>query len=423
MLVGTIFGVFLQHNAASPVLVRNFLNWALLGTSAFFTVGALAKFRVVRQLVPAGGEDWVQALCALGGLIAAAVAIYRCVNVVAILDRLVFLSLLPLFNLAYIELSRVPLVPNKATEKLIASVVQNAPKPPLTLVLLFDELSPDTFLGPPHPLAGQQEIFREWVAHSEVYTNAYLPGGQTAEAIPSLMLDSGSGQPALSSIFRERSEGVRVLGWYIDYCALLKQSVHGCASVSILNPRTLGGGVSLLNPIVMNTVLLPHKLPFGFLKTPVATWLHEKTFINAQQWVDRTLTDARVEIAFAHFNVPHTPYLSPRLPAAAPQRYQASAERYVQQLTYVAQVLELVRARMLEISHDRPARVVVMADHNLRALTPRELHEHVPLLVRCFQPTAECAGAGQIAKRVHAGKILASRLVQWHGLAKAGTAN
>jgi hypothetical protein len=286
-----------------------------------------------------------------------------------------------------------------------------APKP-LTVILLFDELSADLFYRPDS--AGP--VSAQFIRQATIYGSAYLPGGSTDKAIPALFLGSkadplGTNAKTTSIVSELVASGrdVRVWGWYLDYCAGFTSAAARCHAVSSYNARTLDDSFSPLHPLWTALNLLPSTPPFDTFKAGPAVQFHHQTLILAQKWLARQIADESSDVVYAHLNVPHVPYLGdgPELPNGR-ARFVMTPERYMSQFKWVDQVLGDVMRDVSQSEGKRAYRVIVMSDHNARTITPLTQHEHVVFAIRdslALEPRRNDA-------RAHAGDLLRAELAR-----------
>lgn len=245
-----------------------------------------------------------------------------------------------------------------------------------TVILLFDELSPDYLFGDRAVDLSARPALHRLVTDGRIYRDAHLPGGSTRHAIPALFGATAAAPQGLVEAVRDQGRSVRVLGWYHDYCAGMAKAAEACHSNSIYNARTLHDGVSLLDPWWTNLNLLPADLPFSVLKDRTAIALHRRTLEATRDWLSAELADPQADLIYAHVNVPHLPLLTDHLDTLRdPRPFTMSEEGYVRQFDAVDSVVSLVLA-----SHLRPTQLIVLSDHNARPLSPKSQHEHVVLV-------------------------------------------
>jgi len=399
----------LLHVAASLVSSRAFelIHGGLLFVGLFFAAGALIRVEVIGGYVAQHRRASVVIGCVMAaGLLGA--SLWRVLSPMTS-KRYLFrhcwpvlspVSLVFLFHLAMA--TGVARDVSAAADLGTPGTSAYQKTTPLTVVLLFDELSADLLYGSRATDLGPYPALAELVRESMIFRNAYLPGGATATAIPALFHGGGENE-GLSGLIAAGHLDVRVFGWYHDYCRELAKGATICKSVSVYNSRTLRPSFSPAHPLWTNLNLLPFEWPFGWLKIPAATSMHRETWIQAMHWTDIQVQDPRSDIIYTHFNVPHLPLLSEELSATDRRRFVMDEHNYIGQFRYVDEAIRLVKRRLEVVARHRPVNLVVLSDHNARPLTPKDEHTHVVMMVNApkhmFSPYAQ-------TQRVHAGDLV-----------------
>lgn len=272
---------------------------------------------------------------------------------------------------------------------------------PRTVILLFDEWSPDLVYGPGAPDLSPWPAIAQLVSTSAVYLDAHLDGGETARAIPNLFGQGTTPGDNLVAALAEQKKSVRVWGWYHDYCRKMALAAQSCRSVSIYNTRTLApASISPLDPWWTNLNLLPAEWPFRWLKEPAAVGFHRATLDALSDWLAAELADPGADVIYAHVNVPHAPLVSRHL-APGTRPFQLTAATYFTQYEAINTVLDQVLRHA-----ERPTRLIALSDHNARPLTPTAEHDHVVLMVR--EP--EAVQGERLEQRVSAPTVLRTLL-------------
>lgn len=249
-----------------------------------------------------------------------------------------------------------------------------------TIILLFDELSPDYLYGSKKVNLDQYPALKNIVENSNKFMNAYIPGGATAEAIHNLFNKNDDGIN-LKAILENKNVDSRVMGWSINYCVDLLPKNPLCSSTSIFNARTLTNKFSLTDQIWTNLNLLPHQKPYGFIKIPAAAEIHQRTFAKTNQWLLNQVKDPNAEIIYAHFNIPHAPMLNLQaIGFSDSQRFDVNEKNYLRQFKYINIALSSLLSELEILPSGKNINLIIFSDHNSRSLTPQEEHEHTALL-------------------------------------------
>ncbi len=361
-------------------------TWLLIG--AFFVAGALVKVSLLTTyLAPyrdSGG--WVVA-----GLGAVLIALAVSLLVFPGGDRFTRIQRIPLLMWPLVPLFLFYLIeaPSMAANRTLAvspaPVAAQAPIPvsPVgvgrgrtgarTVILLFDELSPDYLYGTRKIDLSKLPALRQMQERGEVHSGAHLRGGATLIAIPALFSATAAAPLGLVPTLAAEGRSVRVWGWYHDYCAGMARRADSCRSNSVYNSRTLHDGFSIVDPWWTNLNLLPAAFPFNVLKYPPAVALQRRTLAATSQWLDMQLGDATADVIYAHVNVPHLPLVTEHIGSLrVPDAFTMSEEGYISQFSAVNAIVGQVLA-----STTRPTQLIVLSDHNARSLFPKSVHEHV----------------------------------------------
>jgi hypothetical protein len=265
----------------------------------------------------------------------------------------------------------------------IPSGVGVGPTGERTVILLFDELSPDYLYGTHASGLAALPALQRMIDQGQVYSGAHLHGGETRIAIPVLFGATPSAPRALVPTLRDEGRSVRVWGWYHDYCSGMAADAQACHANSIYNARTVHHGFSVVDPWWTTLDLLPAEFPFSIVKVPAAIALHRLTLDATRQWLAGQLADPTADIIYAHVNVPHLPLVTTRIATShgtAP--FTMNDEGYRSQFPAVDEVL----AEVLD-SRTRPTQVIVLSDHNARPLFPKSEHEHIVFMrLRSWAP-------------------------------------
>lgn len=292
--------------------------------------------------------------------------------------------------------------------KQAGGVVQHAAAPAAdksakrTVVLLFDELSPDYLFGDRAIDLARYPALAQLRSRGEIHRDAHLAGGATRYAIPALFGATPEAPEGIVKALHDQGRSVRVWGWYHDYCVGLALAADVCHSTSIYTLRTLHGGFSLVDPWWTDLNLMPSDRPFDAIKVPVAAAFHRQTLDAANRWLKSQLADPAADFIYVHVNVPHLPLLdAPGAPAEA-HPFVMDEAGYLRQFGNIDAVVANVLA-----SDTRPTQLIVLSDHNARPLFPKAQHDHVVFIV--LQP----GGSGSsITEREDAARSVARLSLQ-----------
>ena len=354
--------------------------WLLL--SAMFVSGALVKVGVLVAYISAhrSAGTGVVLLSALI-LAGAAVVLVRHPGPGSRVET-VAIRLWPAILLLLFDLTRAPGLAERqvALRSPAPSSAVSARVPPQaiatlgqrTVILLFDELSPDYLYGSRAVALSGYPALSELVDRGQVHLGARLHGGATEFAIPALFGNTDSAPRGLVPSLRSQGESVRVWGWYHDYCAGMAAAADVCHANSIYNPRTLNEVPAWIAPWWTDLNLLPAVFPFSLVKTPTAVALHRHTLAATQHWLAAQLADPGADVIYAHVNVPHLPLIDATAVEATAHPFTMTEAGYLTQFAAIDKVIGQVLA-----SRTRPTQLIVLSDHNARPLFPKPEHEHV----------------------------------------------
>jgi len=366
----------------SRPILRDLVLAAWLMTAAVFVCGAVVKFEFLNEFLSRHRHEGSWAIAMAGALLTTGATYLTFRPGPHELSRLQRIAsamwpavLLLLFNLVRAPgLASAQLASHASTRQ----SQQAAPSPAATsgpnpgartVVLLFDELSPDYLYGSRAVDMAAYPALAQVLAHGQIRAGTQLQGGRTELAIPALFASTPSSPRGLVPALRAQGLSVRVWGWYHDYCADMARDADACKALSIYNTRTLHSGFSIVDPWWTDLNLLPAVFPFSLLKNPPAIAMHRRTLEVARQWLQMQLADASADVIYVHVNVPHLPLLHAR-PNDDP--FQMNEAAYLAQFADVDGVV----AQVLH-SNQRPTQLIVLSDHNARPLFPKAAHSHV----------------------------------------------
>lgn len=371
--------------------------WLMVG--AFFVAGAIVKLSNLANYLAAyrQGGGWIVVIAGVAlAVLAGALFIFPGRGTTTRMQRIPLLAW-PLIPLLLFHLVRAPglaaagstLLPTGAsgagpTVAAATPASASAVSSPRTVILLFDELSPDYLYGARRRDFLDLAALTRMLQHGEIHRGAHLHGGATIVAIPALFGPTPAAARGLVTTLSKQGRSVRVWGWYHDYCAHLAADAASCHSNSVYNPRTLHEGFSVIDPVWTDLNLLPAAFPFELLKTPPAVALQRRTLDATRQWLASQLADRSADVIYAHVNVPHLPLVAKELARlSSPDAFVMSEDGYLSQFGAVDDVIgDVLR------SGTRPTQLIVLSDHNARPLFPKAEHEHVVFMrLRSWVPS------------------------------------
>ncbi len=390
--IGTLIGSFfyLISNTGNRRLIA-FIYMLMIEIGGFFAIGTLIrKSELINSLK--NNPSAIYTIATIIALLLVALTAWisttsetkysripqRMLVVLAPLNLLMPLNL----GIAQVDRPTSPPTAQSPVNELATSLTRTSK--PLTIILLFDELSPDYLYGARKVNMEKFPALKKLMSNSEIFINAYLPGGNTAEAIPALFEHKSQGG-SLKELLTLQELNIGLTGWYLDYCRMILKKQDGCKSFSFFNARTLENKFSPLHPIWTNLNLLPYQKPFGFLKIPTATTMHTRTLAEINKHLHENINNENLDLVYAHFNIPHAPMLgSENFSWADGERFHENENNYINQLGYVDQAIGLAIDQINVMSKRRPVNLIILSDHNIRNLTPKSEHEHTVLIFKTF---------------------------------------
>jgi hypothetical protein len=389
LFVGLIFSAFI---CAGQTFLSTRLNtiWTLIliEFSVFMALGGLIRNEPFASLLKDHRQE-INALAiiaALLNLLLISWIYFKKSNRPQAIMRSTLLIMSPLNLIFVIHLSTLILNPkyNQRVQSISAaefSVNKNNKIKTKTIILLFDELSPDFLYGTKKANLIAYPALEDIVNNSNKYMNAYLPGGYTNKAIPNLFNEKIEGV-SLKTIFEGKNKKTKVMGWALNYCQDIVPQSEGCSSISIFNARTLTNHFSIIDPIWTNFNLLPYQKPYGFIKIPLATKMHRETLKKITEWVSAQISDPKTEIIFAHLNIPHVPILNGgNMSYADNKRFDVSEENYIKQFKFINDFLQEIIDDINKLpDEEKNIKLIILSDHNIRALTKKNDHESIVLM-------------------------------------------
>jgi hypothetical protein len=281
----------------------------------------------------------------------------------------------------------------------------------LIVILLFDELSVDFLYGKKEALTNNFPALSRVLKNSTKFKNAYLPGGETALAIPSLFSYKRNGV-SLKNFIEKNSGQISINGWHINYCPTAGAPLDTCQSISSYNPRTLNRGFSLLNPIWANINVLPYAKPFGYIKIPLSSLLHEMTISLQTSRTMQALGNSKNKLIYTHFNIPHAPIIDNKnISIYDSGRFDLSEKNYISQFKKIDEVLAKIENEVNLTREKRNVNLILLSDHNARGLTPKSEHTHVVLVTSPPEKNIDNAGSLKLdAKKINPAEVILQKI-------------
>lgn len=332
--------------------------------------------------------------------------------------RQLLLVLSPIAIVVVVALGRagfrdgVPL--SSARPATAAAAVPAATAPcPSVLALLFDEFS-FAYLHSGGDVRPEYPHLQAFAAHATNYRAVRSPGADTMVAVPgylagrifdavapagdALVFQAGTergivdpgADGGLIEAARHAGLSPEIAGYYFSYCQL-GNAADACRSLSFYNTATTRRTFSVWHPILTTLILWPRQFPTGVLKNR-AFAAHQRGLVDATtEWLATPIDAARPVLRFAHFSIPHLPFVFTEdgyRPPFDPLR-QTPDDAYVRQLRFADRHFGDIVARLQrDGSYDRTT-VVFFADHGFRSGGRETDIRHVPFLVkRAGQRTA-----------------------------------
>ncbi len=273
-------------------------------------------------------------------------------------------------------------------------------------VFLFDELSYQ-FVYSNGEVGSELPNLRRFASQATTYRAASAPGNETMTSLPGLLAGKRFSDVDIGGddIFEVQSDGRRIplrldgpdalfptaraqgfetemVGVYLNYCRSLAGVVDRCRAFSLYNFSSVSDGFSPIHPILTNLILWPYQPPFGLLKDPAFAAQQHHLVDRTMAEALRDLQPARRRFRFVHFSVPHLPFVYDASGYHVVDPMRNSAANYEGQLRYVDQMIGHIVAALREAGVFDGSTVVIMSDHEYRALTDPRFVSHIPLIVK-----------------------------------------
>lgn len=273
------------------------------------------------------------------------------------------------------------------------------------IVFLFDELSFEYLYkdGSINPLYVN---FRRLSSISDNYHAANSPGGKTITAIPGMLMgrryknivmkydkmqmvakDNKEENLKIESdnLFAvAKANGYKTFayGSYLPYCEMFDRSLDVCRSFSLYNYATAETQFSLLNPIMTTFMIWPQQKPQGLIKNKIASQYQRRQIEQVFQITLTTLDEKEPIFLFSHIDIPHFPFVFNRHGYYKNSTaFLQNDENYQKQLEYVDYLLGELLRRMMRNEVFESSNIIVLADHNYRAMFPSS-RNHIPLIFK-----------------------------------------
>lgn len=278
---------------------------------------------------------------------------------------------------------------------------------PNVYVFLFDELSPDFLYRSDGQINAIYPNIAEFSSVSDNYHQAISPGHNTILSIPKMIFGLGDGYDiqikdenlvAVSKVgnaeqlydvkenifSKAKQDGytTAIFGYHLQYCTILKNFIDYCHSFSRYNYSTVRQSFSPLNPIITNIILWPRQLPYGWLKRPLFIDWQKHSVEQTSRWTMEAFHFDQPLFLFTHFSVPHPPFVFDRNgfnPTRDP--FLQNDENYGRQVEYVDTMMGEFVAELKSLNKFDGSTIVILSDHNYRALFP-DRERDVVLIVK-----------------------------------------
>ena len=271
-------------------------------------------------------------------------------------------------------------------------------------VFLFDELD-YTMLYKDGKINSDFPNLRHFSEQSENYHNARSPGVETLISIPRLLINSASKNihvcgnvlctndvgkkdhilnmdDNVFKLARSFDFKTAILGWAHPYCEQYVDDLDYCRSYSIYNYSTVNPIFSLLNPINTNIIMLPHQLPFGFLKNPVYSEFHHQNVSQTHQLALKIIEQGDNLFSFFHYSIPHTPFIYDGTKYVQNARpFLQNRDNYKKQLRYVDNLFGELITGLKDAGKLDSSTILVLSDHGFRKIKPKNEYNHVPMMI------------------------------------------
>lgn len=270
-------------------------------------------------------------------------------------------------------------------------------------VFLFDELD-YTMLYKDGKIDSNFPNLRNLSEQSENYHDARSPGKETLISIPRLLVNNASkniyvcGNVLCANDLGEKDHILNmndnifklaksfdfktsIVGWAHPYCEQYGDYLDYCRSYSIYNYSTQPI-FSLGDPIKTNIIMLPHQLPFGFLKNPVYSKFHHQNVSQTHQLALKIIEQGDNMFSFFHYPIPHTPFIydgTEYVKIARP--FLENRDNYKKQLIYIDNLFGELFRGLKDAGKLDTATIVVLSDHGFRKILPDSEHNHVPMII------------------------------------------
>jgi sulfatase-like protein len=276
------------------------------------------------------------------------------------------------------------------------------------VALLFDELSFSYLYDDDGNVRPEFPEFARFSSTATNYRSVAAPGKDTLVAVPSMLAarhvkDIRTDKAGLMEVVEgklspfaaARPDGLfstaqalgfrtEVAGYYLAYCALLRDVVDACHSLSFYNVSSARRAFSPISPGLTTLILWPRQFPFGLLKNPPFARHQRDLVASLTDFATRPMQNDRPLFRFVHFSVPHLPFVfgdNGYDPPFDPLRTVPDTE-YVNQLHYVDQLLGDLLAPLRRSGRYETASIAVFADHGYRFGGRERDPLHVPFLVK-----------------------------------------
>jgi hypothetical protein len=373
---------------------------------ASFALAMLRRLAVKEILAPLAAYPAVRVGLALAAAAALGGAALRAGSALR-LTRLAILALSPVTVIVLLAIGRLAVYQPAPFWPADSNAVANQGKGAHVLVLLFDELSyaqlyDGRAIRPAYP------ALRSFGAAAVHHHAATAPGSESLVSIPGYLsgrryADTDATGDAFEEVFPDghrtrldlntpenlfrlaRTAGLRTeyYGWYFPACRMLPGLLDRCLDCSLYNASGVRPAFSPMDAVRTNLILWPHQFPAGLLKNPPFADHQRLAAARLEALAAEPFEPGVGTLRFVHFSIPHVPFVFDRDGFNPPfDPVAESLGAYRRQLEYVDRVFGRILASTDARQTDPGTSIVVLSDHEYRAVAPREGWSHVPVLVR-----------------------------------------
>lgn len=171
-------------------------------------------------------------------------------------------------------------------------------------------------------------------------------------------------------------------GNYLPYCQMIGPHLNHCRSFSRYNYSSVWYHFSILDPILATIHLWPHRTPVDFLSGPISLRFHRQLLEQTYQLAILHMESTQPLFQFAHFGIPHPPFIYDNSFTPWNNRQQPNPANYDKQLQYADRFFGRLLDSLRDANKFENSTIVILSDHAYRGTSTPDTVTHVPMMIK-----------------------------------------